>query len=1179
VATAKPAITTSSEPMGAFPNPGTPIPLEEQTKTAAPTLVQDGKLLFEMGKLDEAEAKLKAASKADPSNQAAYYYLNLLNEKRFDEDRNKRDVRSREKLLEVEHAWYSPGASNLPNVGWLGQVEQKKKPAAAATVPAGGAKPPEVVLALPVTPTTGLTADGIDDYSPGPLMVTNATNLVVWSAAVSGVANVPEGQYRLYYDLNRNPKAPGLSGPSLASAPQSTAVDEAILRQATKLSKKESAARTPSLEEKLVENDGKITLTGITSVSGEPTALMKFNTPGANTNVNEPLPVFAFDDSVATNGTAGKREEYDEAKRKLEVVLAFRQLLHEKLAQEKTDEALPKHGAVILQEYAEPATNTTFSLWQKLLGKDKYQANARVSLARDQSDRSDIAGLSGTNTSGMYDPYFIQTEFELLRSEVILGKVAKDLDLAKQWGGKRSGGQPLTAAETVKLLKNSLELNPIKNTETLEINVRDQDAQEAAKIANAIAKTYSDFRQERRQELSARGITTSQTALDNQEEEVLAAQSNVDRLRPDASSQSRLDLAAAANTAPEDTLPAGEITFQQADLTQVLDIYAKLVHRTVLRPANLAAQNIVLKTETPLTKREAVEALDAVLGMNGIAMIDVGKDSVKAVPLAQVNQEAGAFNKQTAEQLADLSPYVTHVVQLKNAKPTEVEPFLKSLASISNSILAIDKSGIIVLRDKPEVVRQLLEVIREKDSDKAAPATPRPAPSADAPVPQPEFQTHDNAFSTFSMNVSDVSFKLAAASLEKGMLPEPASVRSEEFINAFDYRDPEAPPGVPVAFAYDRAGYPFAQNRDLLRFSLKTAAEGREPGRPLNLVLLLDTSGSMERADRVRIIHEALRVLASQLTPNDVFSVVTFARTPRLWVDGIPGHQAGKVAEDVGNLTPEGGTNLEEAMNLAYQTALRHYLANGVNRVVLLTDGAANLGNVDPANLKQKVEANRKQGISLDCFGVGWEGYNDDLLELLTRDGNGRYGFINTPEEAATDFAGQLAGALRVAAADVKVQVEFNPSRVTAYRQIGYAKHQLTKEQFRDNTVAAAQLAASESGNALYVVEVNPHGEGPLCTVRVRYRVPATSEYHEHEWAVPYTGNAPALDQSAPAMRLSATAAAFSEWLAASPYATDVTPERLLGYLSGVPEICGADARPKKLQWMLRQAQSIEGKR
>ncbi len=449
--------------------------------------------------------------------------------------------------------------------------------------------------------------------------------------------------------------------------------------------------------------------------------------------------------------------------------------------------------------------------------------------------------------------------------------------------------------------------------------------------------------------------------------------------------------------------------------------------------------------------------------------------------------------------------------------------------------------------------------------------------STPATTPQPEVLTRDNAFSTFSLNVADVSFKLAAASLEKGAMPDVATIRSEEFINAFDYRDPVPMAGVPLAFVSERARYPFAHNRDVLRFSVKTAAQGRDGGKPLNIVLLLDNSGSMERADRVRIIQEALRALAAQLQPQDKLSVVTFSRTARLWADGVSGAQATEVAKKIATLTPEGGTNLEEALDLAYRTALRHYAATAMNRVVLLTDGAANLGNVEPATLKAKVENFRKQGVALDCFGIGWEGFNDDLLEQLSRNGDGRYGFVNTPEEAATEFAGQLAGALQVAASDVKVQVEFNPRRVTAYRQVGYAKHQLTKEQFRDNKVDAAEISASEAGNALYVIETNPRGEGPIATVRARFRIPQTSDYREHEWVVPF-GSAVELEQSSTALRLATSASAFSEWLAGSPFADEVTTDRLLGLLTGVPEVYGADPRPKKLEWMIRQAKSISGK-
>jgi hypothetical protein len=160
----------------------------------------------------------------------------------------------------------------------------------------------------------------------------------------------------------------------------------------------------------------------------------------------------------------------------------------------------------------------------------------------------------------------------------------------------------------------------------------------------------------------------------------------------------------------------------------------------------------------------------------------------------------------------------------------------------------------------------------------------------------------------------------------------------------------------------------------------------------------------------------------------------------------------------------------------------------------------------------------------------------------------------------------------------VKVQVEFNPRRVTTYRQVGYAKHQLKKEQFRDNTVDAAELGAAEAGNALYVVEVDPRGYGDLATVHVRYKVPGTTDYREQEWPVPFNAPAQPLEQSSSSLRLAGTAAAFSEWLAQSPYAGEVSTDRLLGMLNGVPPIYGADPRPAKLEWMVRQAKSISGK-
>jgi hypothetical protein len=293
-------------------------------------------------------------------------------------------------------------------------------------------------------------------------------------------------------------------------------------------------------------------------------------------------------------------------------------------------------------------------------------------------------------------------------------------------------------------------------------------------------------------------------------------------------------------------------------------------------------------------------------------------------------------------------------------------------------------------------------------------------------------------------------------------------------------------------------------------------------------------------------------------------------------VDGVSGTNASAVLAELSSIPAEGGTNLEEALALGYGTALQRFIAGGINRVVLLTDGAANLGNVNAEALQRKVEAYRRQGVALDCFGIGWEGFNDELMQVLSSSGDGRYGFLNTPEEAVSGFAGQLAGALRVAASDVKVQVQFNPKRVSAFRQVGYAKHQLTTEQFRDNTVDAAEIGGRESGNALYVVQVNPAGEGPIAEVRVRYKTPGTGEHREQSWPVPYNNAAGALEDASAALRLAATASAFSEWLSSSPFAADVTPDHLLNLLRGVPETFSSDARPGKLEWMIRQANSLK---
>ena len=429
-----------------------------------------------------------------------------------------------------------------------------------------------------------------------------------------------------------------------------------------------------------------------------------------------------------------------------------------------------------------------------------------------------------------------------------------------------------------------------------------------------------------------------------------------------------------------------------------------------------------------------------------------------------------------------------------------------------------------------------------------------------------------NPFSTFSLNVSDASFRLAAAALQRGARPDAATLRTEEFVNALAYSDPPPAPGQPVNLTQEQARDPHAHNRNYIRLSLQTAATGRDASQPLNLTILLDTSGSMERADRQATVATALRTLAGFLQPHDRVSLIGFARTPRIILDNLDGASAAaRLRELPGTLPPDGGTNIELALGEAFRKNNATRTPHTHNRVALLTDGAANLGDADPARLALLIEeAKRRQGVTLDAYGIGYDDYNDTLLETLTRTSNGRYAYLNTPDEAREDFARKLAGALQVAAQNVKVQVEFNPARVGAYRLHGYNNHRLNTEDFRNNTVRAAQLTAAESGTALYSIQPKPDGTGPLGVLRVRYQNPQTLRYHEREWTIPYDPAPSALEHAPAGIRLAVAAALSAEKLAGESHAEDVPFKFLLKLVREANVVQGLAAGTNTAAWQLQ---------
>jgi tetratricopeptide (TPR) repeat protein len=445
-----------------------------------------------------------------------------------------------------------------------------------------------------------------------------------------------------------------------------------------------------------------------------------------------------------------------------------------------------------------------------------------------------------------------------------------------------------------------------------------------------------------------------------------------------------------------------------------------------------------------------------------------------------------------------------------------------------------------------------------------------------APVTTDEKLASAEAFSTFSLHVSDVAFKLAQAALAKGEWPEPEKVRVEEFVNAFDYGDPSPAPGEKVSCHVEQCAHPSMQQRNLLRISVRTAAVGRGSGQPLRLTIMLDNSGSMQREDREASVQRAMAVLADQLQPNDEVSLVGFARTPRLLADRINGSDAAKLLAAVKATPSEGGTNLEEALRVAAEVAERQFSDGAVNRIVLITDGAANLGDADPEALAKRVVELRQRGVAFDACGVGAKGLNDQVLEALTRKGDGRYYFLDSPDQADSGFASQLAGALRPAAKNVKVQVVFNPDRVGAYRLFGFEKHRLKKEDFRNDAVDAAEMAAEEAGVALYQVEPMADGRGDIGEVRVRFQDVTTGKMIEHSWIIPYEEDAATFDKSKPSMKLAGTAALLGEHLRGGPQASNVNLDVLSGVGADLRSAFGGNVRVNQLVEMVNQARNAK---
>lgn len=435
-----------------------------------------------------------------------------------------------------------------------------------------------------------------------------------------------------------------------------------------------------------------------------------------------------------------------------------------------------------------------------------------------------------------------------------------------------------------------------------------------------------------------------------------------------------------------------------------------------------------------------------------------------------------------------------------------------------------------------------------------------------APPENPFTQPTLEPLSTFSIDVDTASYSMVRSRLNQGRRPNPASVRIEELMNYFDYD--YAPPvdGQPFATHVEVASAPWAPAHRLVRVGLK----GKMVDRPrANLVFLLDVSGSMSARNKLPLLKDAMSTLVDNLHPDDRVAIVVYAGASGLVLDSTPAKNKRAILGALERLKSGGGTNGGAGIQQAYWVAARNFVQGGVNRVIIGTDGDFNVGTTSRHALVEMVEQRAQGGIALTVLGFGMGGsgggYNDATLEQLADKGDGNYAFIDTASEARKVLVDQLDGTLVTIAKDVKIQVEFNPARVAAYRLIGYENRCLAAQDFNDDTKDAGEIGAGHAVTALY--EVIPTGVAGGRTVDpLKYQRPKPIDPTSREMLTlklryqPPTGGKSTLisgaviddgvqfDAASADLRFAASVAAFGMLLRGSPHAGSATMDAVLGW-------------------------------
>ncbi len=378
--------------------------------------------------------------------------------------------------------------------------------------------------------------------------------------------------------------------------------------------------------------------------------------------------------------------------------------------------------------------------------------------------------------------------------------------------------------------------------------------------------------------------------------------------------------------------------------------------------------------------------------------------------------------------------------------------------------------------------------------------------------------------STFSIDVDTASYSNVRRLLSAGQAPPKDAVRIEEMINYFPYEYAPPTDGNPFAVHVEAGGCPWEPEHRLVRIGIKGREISTDQRPPANLVFLVDVSGSMNSPDKLPLVKESLGLLAGKLRPTDRVSIVVYAGASGLALPPTAGNDTATIGRALGGLESGGSTNGGAGIELAYKTAAENFIKDGINRVILCTDGDFNVGTTGDGDLTRLVEEKAKSGVFLTVLGFGTGNLNDAMMEQITNRGNGNYAYIDTLAEAKKALVEQASGTLLTIAKDVKIQVEFNPAQVQAYRLVGYENRLMANEDFNNDRKDAGEIGAGHTVTAFY--EIVPAGvdmgkalptvdplkyqddatttgrTDELLTVKVRWKAPASDTSEKLEVAV-----------------------------------------------------------------------------